>query len=156
MALLPIRNATSIVLKLHNRRVDELLRQVAVAADRESWSRARARFSDLRAELDEHIRIEESLVFPAFDAFTGTIPGATAIMRAEHRELRRWMDILDASLNSEQPLEDAVARLKAALAVHNLKEEHVVYPAFEQQGADEEKQALLQAVEIMGQLSRPA
>ena len=131
------------MLTLHHRRMDDMLEQVQLAAAIERWDRARAGLGELRAELDDHIRVEETVLFPAFDAFPRTIPGATAVMRAEHREIRRLMDILDALLNSEQPLRDAIARLTTALAIHNLKEEHVVYPAFDQHGELDEKLALL-------------
>ena len=91
---------------------------------------------DLYAEfcvgLRRHIGFEEEVLFPVFEAASGmpADAGPTAVMRAEHREIRELMDQIAAGIgDAAAPVETPRAMLHAALHEHNLKEEHVLYPS---------------------------
>jgi iron-sulfur cluster repair protein YtfE (RIC family) len=136
-------DTASLILELHHRRIDEMLDGVEIAVELGSWSEARALFTRLRGELEEHIRIEEQLMFPSFEAFMRTPGGPTAVMRAEHAEIARCLDAVEGSLDAEQADGDAVDQLEALLASHNAKEERVLYPLFERHAPPEAHGALL-------------
>lgn len=129
--------SASLSLELHHRRMDQLLDRVEIALDLPSWSEARSLFARFRAELDEHIRIEEQVMFPTFEAFVRLTGGPTAIMRREHAEIARCLDDIEDRLASERTADDAIEQLAAMLASHNAKEECVLYPMFERHAPDE-------------------
>jgi iron-sulfur cluster repair protein YtfE (RIC family) len=133
----------SLILELHHRRIDEMLERIAIAIELASWGEARLLFARFRAELEEHIRIEEQVMFPSFEAFTRAYGGPTVVMRAEHADIARGMDALEDRLDREQPAADALELLQALLASHNAKEERVLYPMFERHAPPEAYSALL-------------
>jgi len=93
--------------------------------------------------LEEHIRIEEELMFPSFEAFMRAPGGQTAVMRSEHADITRCLDAVEACLDGKEPRVDAFDRLDAALTSHNAKEERVLYPLFERHAPPEAYGALL-------------
>jgi iron-sulfur cluster repair protein YtfE (RIC family) len=121
----------SLVLEHHHRRLDEMLDHVEMAVEVGSWGEARRSFAQFQAELGEHIRIEEELLFPSFEAFTRAVGGPAAVMRAEHRQIEDFVALLEQLLRDEQPIADASTALETLLAGHNAKEERFVYPLFE-------------------------
>jgi iron-sulfur cluster repair protein YtfE (RIC family) len=135
-------DTASLMLTLHHRRLDDLLGYVEIAAEIRSWKQARALFVAFREELEEHIRIEEDVMFPALDPFLSPA-SPTAVMRVEHREIARCVDLLDQLLDAEQPIAEAVDRLEAVLAEHNRKEEGVLYPTFERFATGEDRAAVV-------------
>jgi len=136
-------DTASLILEVHHRRIDEMLDGVEIAADIGSWAEARALFTRLRGELEEHIRIEEQLMFPSFEAFMRMPGGPTSVMRAEHAEIARCLDAVEGSLDAQQLDGEAVDQLEGLLASHNAKEERVLYPLFERHAPPEAYGALL-------------
>jgi len=80
--------------------------------------------------LNRHIRFEEEVLFPVFDARTG-LPygGPTAFMRAEHREIRMLLEnvlrLVDDGPNAVAEPREA---LRTLLTEHDRKEESILYP----------------------------
>lgn len=136
-------DTASLILELHHRRIDEMLDAVEIAVDIGSWGEARALFTRFRGELEEHIRIEEQLMFPSFEAFMRMTGGPTTVMRAEHGQIARCLDAVEGALDAEQPDGEAVDQLESVLASHNAKEERVLYPLFERHAPPEAYGALL-------------
>ncbi len=132
----------SLALELHHRRLDELFDRVAIATEIGSWSEARREFGQFRAALEEHFRIEEDFMFPSFEAFTRALGGPTAAMRVEHREMLRFLDVIEGLLRDEQPIGEMVAAFEALLDTHNAKEEQGLYPLFERHAPAEAYSAL--------------
>lgn len=87
-----------------------------------------ARFA---AGLRRHIGFEEAILFPAFEAASGTPAncGPTAVMRVEHREIEDLLDQIAGGIGdaASEP-EQLRARFHAVLVDHNAKEEQVLYP----------------------------
>jgi uncharacterized protein (DUF2249 family) len=81
--------------------------------------------------LRRHIGFEEDLLFPAFETKAGmpSTAGPTAVMRAEHREIRQLLDEIAAGIgDAAAPVERLRAGFHAVLGDHNTKEEQVLYP----------------------------
>ena len=89
---------------------------------------AKSIYSKVRAQLLKHIELEEAVLFPAFGEHAA--PGQTGpvqVMIAEHREIT---SILVAAANSldEKSIGPNTDALIGKLAVHNKKEELILYP----------------------------
>jgi uncharacterized protein (DUF2249 family) len=70
-------------------RLDAIWREVFEARRGGDYAGAREAFARFELGLRRHIRFEEELLFPAFEAAAGMPPegGPTGVMRAEHREI---------------------------------------------------------------------
>ena len=132
----------SLVLELHHRRLDDMLDRVEMDVEIGNWSEARTAFARFQAELAEHMRIEESMMFPSFEAFSRSPGGPTAVMRAEHGQIRQFLTVLEGLLGDEQPIDEATSALETLLTAHNAKEERVIYPMFERHAPPEAYWAL--------------
>lgn len=109
---------------------DELFIAAETAVYKKRWDAARAMLEQFCNALEQHLAMEEEVLFPAFEAETGMTGGPTSMMRAEHRQVRSLL----------RRLEDALAQrdvsaylghsetLNIMLQQHDLKEESVLYP----------------------------
>ncbi|MDP5239278.1 hemerythrin domain-containing protein [Uliginosibacterium sp. 31-16] len=104
------------------------LRQLAGAGD---WEGAGSAFQSLRKDVLAHFAAEEEVLFPAFEAASGMTCGPTRVMRMEHDEVRDLLEDLSLDM-SEQDGEGVRGHGEALLILlqqHNMKEEHILYPA---------------------------
>jgi len=88
-------------------------------------------FERFRVGLFRHIGFEEDLLFPAIESAAGFPPhaGPTAVMRAEHVEIRAAVQLLRDAIGDPSADADSLrGRLHAALGPHNDKEERILYP----------------------------
>ncbi len=113
-----------------HRRLDTILERVEALGEAGKFPEALDRFAEFRCGLNRHIDIEEQILFPAFEGFTGMTMGPTVVMRHEHVEIRTRMDAIAAALEAgnRDDLTRALSGLRAVLGEHNMKEEHVLYP----------------------------
>lgn len=105
------------------------------------FARAKEAFKEFKQGLQRHILWEESILFPLFEEKTGMRDcGPTVAMRAEHREIGRWLEALHEKVRTHDLAtdqeEDALCR---TLLAHNQKEESVLYPAIDRLLSAEEK-----------------
>lgn len=106
-------------------------------------------FRAFRQGLERHCRIEEELLFPAFERDGGSRgAGATAVLRFEHELLRARVAEMDEALarGDLAGFEAAGEKLDTILAAHNVKEERVLYPGVDRALSDRERQALVTAL----------
>ncbi len=99
-----------------------------VDAEKESW---RA----FQGELLRHLRMEEEVMFPAFEQATGmTGGGPTFVMRSEHEQMRGLLEQMGAAADGDDydELVDLGDTLLMLIQQHNQKEEHMLYPMAEQ------------------------
>ena len=77
-----------------------------------------------------HMSMEDDVMFPALEAATGMTEGPTAVMRAEHDQMRGLMDQMEAVLAGGDPQEllDLGDTLLMLIQQHNQKEEGILYP----------------------------
>lgn len=108
---------------------DELFAQAEAAAG--DWDAAGAKLRGFRHALEQHLAMEEDVLFPAFEEHTGMAgAGPTVVMRAEHAQMRALLDQLAEAVGSR----DAEGYLGVAdtllvlMQQHNLKEEAMMYP----------------------------
>lgn len=134
-------------LEADHRRLDAILPEVERLAAAGSYGPAASRFAEFSSGLDRHIDLEEQILFPTFERATGMTSGPTQVMRAEHVQIRRWMDAAAASLAAADAagLGEALAALGQVLAAHNMKEEHMLYPMADRaMPGDEARRALVE------------
>lgn len=117
-------------LESDHRRLDAILPRVRELAAAGAYQDAATRFEEFVSGLDRHIEAEEQILFPTFEEATGMVAGPTSVMRSEHVEIRRWMETGAASLAGADRggFEQAAGALSSVLAVHNMKEERMLYP----------------------------
>lgn len=92
---------------------------------------ARDRFALFARGLRRHIRFEDNLLFPEFEARSGMGPeaGPTAVMRTEHREIEALLDRIREAIGGPGPSADKLRTdLHRILGDHNVKEEQILYP----------------------------
>jgi iron-sulfur cluster repair protein YtfE (RIC family) len=111
-------------------RLDAILADVALKVDAGKMGEARDTYRGFDHGLRRHIRIEEELLFPLFEARTGVVSGPTAVMRSEHREIERAIGLMREALGrgDADGFREGLRFLRAVLPDHNAKEEHVLYP----------------------------
>ncbi len=130
------------VLPDHHRHCDHLYVAAEEAAQRGDWTAAESAFERFRGQMNAHFDAEESLLFPAFEAATGSSAGPTAMMRHEHDQMRALLAQLAASCDARDgdAYAGAAETLLMLMQQHNMKEENILYPMCDQAlGADAER-----------------
>jgi iron-sulfur cluster repair protein YtfE (RIC family) len=124
-------------------RLDALLVRAERELEAERPQAATECFRAFRDGLTRHIRIEEELLFPLFEARTGVAAGPTEVMRSEHREIERALELMERGLaaGSVERFEEGRRFLAATLVDHNAKEEHILYPTMDRLLSDSERAA---------------
>jgi uncharacterized protein (DUF2249 family)/hemerythrin-like domain-containing protein len=116
-------------------RLDDLESRAFKARERGDFAEAKALYTVFAFGLRRHIRFEEELLFPAFEAKAGfpADQGPTAVMRDEHREILGFLDQIERGIgDGSVPVESHRHGLHLVLGNHNLKEENIVYPMTDQ------------------------
>jgi iron-sulfur cluster repair protein YtfE (RIC family) len=118
------------VLERHHRECDALLADAQRAVADADWALSRTRFDAFRAALAAHFEAEETVLFPRFEAVTGTIEGPTRVMRSEHAAMRDALSRMAEALAGEDAdgFSGENETLFLLMQQHNLKEEGVLYP----------------------------
>lgn len=95
-------------------------------------------FAEFACGLNWHIDAEEITLFPAFEEKTGIFEGPTAVLRDEHRQIRRTMDEVADALRASDvaAAARAISALDDILGEHNIKEEQILYPMTDQAMVD--------------------
>ena len=125
----PLMNATK-VLPGHHKRCDELFAAAELAASKARWVDCRQAFEAFRHEMAAHFATEEEVLFPAFEAESGSLSGPTRMMRLEHAQ----MNSLIAEAGQAAVAADAngffgaLETLLILMQQHNMKEENILYP----------------------------
>ena len=119
------------VLAWDHDRLDALDKAAFEALGNGDLAGARALFAHFARGLDRHIRFEEEILFPAVEERAGlpTHAGPTAVMRAEHVEIRACLAGISSDLaEGGAGATEIRARMLSVLEGHNLKEEQILYP----------------------------
>ena len=130
--------------KTLDRLLDHLL---AMVSDNEI-ERADLHARDLLRGLEHHIRVEEEILFPIFEART-LLCAPCEVMRHEHRLIRRLLaDLEDALAKGKGNLAmSLLTGLSQLLEAHNHKEEAVLYPRADAELSEEERCAVVKMLE---------
>jgi hemerythrin-like domain-containing protein len=124
-----------------NDRLDATLAGVCHEVEAGKLEEAEADYRVFLTGLKRHIRLEEELLFPLFEVRTGVTGGPTEIMREEHREIERALELMEGALvrRSTEAFADGCRFLRSLLPDHNAKEEHVLYPTTDRVLSAEER-----------------
>ena len=118
----------------HHRQCDEFFAAIEQAISASDWETASARFAQFEKAMQQHFDVEETILFPAFEARTGMTMGPTAVMRSEHAQIRELMSAAAAAIAARDAEEyDGYAETMHIMTQqHNMKEENVLYPMCDQ------------------------
>ena len=117
-----------------HRQCDDLFAVVERTVAAGEWEKADAAFARFCAAMLNHFDIEESTLFPEFEARTGMTMGPTQVMRGEHRQMRELLAAAEVSLGARDA-DDYSGYAETLLIMaqqHNMKEENVLYPMCDQ------------------------
>lgn len=120
-----------------------------------AFGEAGARFAEFSCGLKRHILMEEGILFPAFERATGMSGGGpTAVMRAEHVEIKRLLDEIASAIRDSRAdrFTDAARGLHSVLGEHNMKEEQILYPMSDQAaGGERERDDLVKQMQAVSE-----
>ena len=120
------------IMRHDHERLDVLLEAGAKAVHEGLWHEAADLLQRFRHGLvDAHMVVEETLLFPAFEAQQGHAGLAlTAILRKGHQDLRVFFQEMAEAITAHDDEEfDALLRtVRALLKQHDAKEESELYP----------------------------
>ncbi|MBR0564831.1 hemerythrin domain-containing protein [Azoarcus sp. L1K30] len=113
-----------------HRACDHLFARVETHVAAGDWSAARTAMRNFADALELHFRAEETQLFPRFEAVTGFSAGPTAVMRAEHAEMRTFLDAMSAAIDAGEADDfgGEAETLMIMIQQHNMKEENILYP----------------------------
>lgn len=120
-----------------HRECDELWASVegaVTSADKAKAATAWPAWPAFSQRLLAHLKMEEEVLFPAFEAATGMKGGPTAVMRSEHTQMRGVLAEMERRVASGDldGLLDQGDTLLMLIQQHNAKEEGMLYPMAEQ------------------------
>ena len=133
-------------------RLDDLESRAFKARERGDFEEAKALYAVFAFGLRRHIRFEEELLFPEFEAKAGfpTEGGPTAVMRDEHREILGDLDRIEQAIgDGAASVESLRHGLHLVLGNHNLKEEHIVYPMTDQALGEKDGDGLVARIQAV-------
>jgi hypothetical protein len=122
-----------------HRRCDDVFAEVEQAVANGDWAAAGDCFGRFHAGVLQHFAVEESMLFPAFEAKTGMTMGPTQVMRSEHVQMRELMAAAAESLavKDADNYSGNAETLLIMMQQHNMKEENILYPMCDQHLAEE-------------------
>jgi hemerythrin-like domain-containing protein len=127
-------------------RVEEILAEADRTVGDREWERAGDALREFRQELEHHMRIEEDILFPLYEARAWRLARATSVMRHEHVGLLAALDAMAEAIDRADGggYRAGRARVQAILPAHHLKEEQVLYAAIDQVLTEAERQDVVQ------------
>ena len=122
-----------------HRECDDLFARAEEAAATRDPTTTTAALGRFVADMERHLRREEEVLFPEFEARTGHTQGPTEVMRNEHRQMRRLFADMSVSLQALDfdRLLGQCETLLMLMQQHNVKEEQILYPMADRVLADE-------------------
>jgi iron-sulfur cluster repair protein YtfE (RIC family) len=114
----------------NHRDCDDLFARAEASAADNDWDNAASHWSKFVAAMEQHLRMEEEVLFPAFEAQTGQTQGPTMVMRMEHEQMRALLGEISACLDArnQQRFLGLAESLMVLMQQHNMKEEQMLYP----------------------------
>ncbi len=133
-----------------HRACDDLFASAEAAVAQKDWDSARSLSDRFQAAMAHHLRMEEEVLFPAFEARTGNTMGPTHVMRMEHEQMRALLqDMARAALAADHNGYLGLSEtLNMLMQQHNLKEENMLYPMSDQVLAAD-REALIRSMDAV-------
>ncbi|MFC3151885.1 hemerythrin domain-containing protein [Litoribrevibacter euphylliae] len=113
-----------------HRECDQLFSDAENSVVSGNWSDAGHKWHLFKADLEDHLNMEENVLFPQFEEATGMTQGPTMVMRMEHQQMRSICSKLEVALKGQD--KESFLGLSESLMIfiqqHNMKEEQMLYP----------------------------
>ncbi|MDD3475498.1 MAG: hemerythrin domain-containing protein [Sulfurimonas sp.] len=119
-----------------HRDCDEIFAQMedAVAAKSDE---AVVKFEEFSDALTNHFKMEEMVLFPAFEQASGMRDGPTQVMAMEHEQMRELLSRMSSAIKDKDKFFGISETLMILMQQHNMKEEQMLYPMAEQHLGDD-------------------
>jgi iron-sulfur cluster repair protein YtfE (RIC family) len=123
-------SAISATLTEYHRCCDRLFADLADPIAREDWDGAEGALRHCRAAIERLVRMEEEVLFPAYERQTGKDQGPTRVLRFDHAQIGLLFGQLEAALQGHDAPASGVlrSRLSVALREHWAREEGLMFP----------------------------
>lgn len=137
-------NKISAYLETDHARCDGLYLRVLTSVAERDWPQASAHLDRFVQALQRHITMEESIIFSAFEAATGSTSGPTESLRREHLQLNGILQRLGAAIAQRQlsAVADHADTFRIMLWQHSLKEDGILYPLADRVLHDQQDQLI--------------
>lgn len=109
---------------------ETLLYDCQAAVEQEDWRSAQQLFEQLVSHVKVHMRIEEEILYPAYEEAMNVPQGPTHALREEHDEIVRLMRDLSYVLktNDSDLFLESLLPLERVMLKHHEKEEEIFLP----------------------------
>ena len=112
-----------------HKRCDELFAAAESAISEGNWREGSELLESFIAGMNHHFKMEEEVMFPAFEIATGMTMGPTQMMRSEHEQMRELFADLETAAD-ERDVDEVLGLCETLLMImqqHNTKEEQMLY-----------------------------
>ncbi|UCH40296.1 MAG: hemerythrin domain-containing protein [Gammaproteobacteria bacterium] len=113
-----------------HREIESAVYRCRSACDIADWSLVQDVFAEMASDYKNHIRIEENVLFPAYEAHPEASSGPTESLQADHEQIVHLMDHIAQRLadNNRKSLAESFSLLYRILRNHHEKEEEIFLP----------------------------
>jgi len=118
----------------YHRCCDRLFAELADPIDRGEWPVAVEALGRFRKAIERLVRMEEEVLFPAFERESGKDQGPTRVLRFDHNQLRQLLGELGTAVERQDAARSAAlrSRISVAMQEHWRKEERLMLPQAEE------------------------
>ncbi len=112
-----------------HRHCDDLFAAAESVCGRQDWPQCGRAFGDFRQAMEQHLSMEEQVLFPSFEEASGSAMGPTQVMRMEHEQMRELFEEM-AEAVARQDAQQYLGLSETLLVLmqqHNMKEEQILY-----------------------------
>jgi len=99
-----------------------------------NWPELSISWNLFAKQLAHHFQMEETVLFPEFESATGMTQGPTAVMKAEHEQMRGLIAEIETAIEDKDAdqCQGVADTLMIMIQQHNMKEEQMLYPMADQ------------------------
>ncbi len=122
-------NDITTTMSADHRACDEVFARAEELIADNGWVEGAEKFKQFHDAMEHHFTMEETVLFPAFEARTGMTMGPTEVMRGEHVQMRALFAEMAESVE-KQDSEQYIGLSETLLMFmqqHNSKEEQMLY-----------------------------
>lgn len=117
-------------LLLDHQRCDDFFAHLEESVGQHDWQEAGVRFRLFHDELKQHLRMEEKILFPAFEQAIRDSGGPIGMLRLEHGRIRGIIERMSDAVARTDPVDFLLhaETFTILLQQHSQKEEEMLYP----------------------------
>lgn len=109
---------------------ESVVYRCVVACEGKDWKSVKRLFNSLASDYRAHVRLEENVLFPMYEASEGTPEGPTKSLKEDHVQVFRLLDEVSLALDGDvyERLPHLFSLLYQALKGHHEREEDFFLP----------------------------